>query len=752
MKPVNFFTDFSTVTSLGGENHMSRPYLQVMLRWVPVAMQYFNEWPDRKNCGHFFGGVLWYGQETAMPIMTLALTAISPEFDEDAAGISAAELRMIALKGLRYLCFTHDTGPANCVRPKQSWGRPEPAGTKWGERGAGFFRESQCGRTVAALAVTASLIHDLLGDREREMLANIAADYLERFGEMDPRSGVYFDTQMEENAWTALGLVASMVLLPRHPKLRQFWEQAKLWMFRTATMPRDAWDQSKFADGKTVAELCQRHYTMLPDGTAENHGFVHPSYIGSGITLAAYTANLLRLFGQSLPPHLFWHRRHIYEVMKPWCDNTGAPHCVQGMDWPYFSYPAYCFLHAAANLYLYDADAALLERRALETVERSAVAHGGRMVPADTANFCHGQQDPALMRERMIASIALAYLAHRLMGAGETPPEAADFENRVSGVYVYPHGGALVHRHVLGATSLAWRNRTMVLPCTREGMKLIGPAAGSMLGRLEIRGRSENTRPVALKIREEVDRVCVLLIQDLAERSVRRQVFLVSLPNGKCLIAERLIALKMVTVIRIDQGVLSIINDAYFGDRDDGRGQRHIFWKGGDRAFSGYPLRSKRDDVTVDLTGTTWVNIDDRCGIVFRGTGRTHYENRHYFEVWHATEDELVLSRTESAREFRTGEQIAGLATLWCPGQLHQQTAGQQFFVGRTPRDVFAAEFDGFLCACNFDEEGVAFSPATAFASGRERSVSGGRVAAISAEMNKPLRLAGREPKIVRSQ
>ena len=45
------------------ENAMSRRYLQVLMRWVPVALRAFNVWPDRPHCGYFFGGVFWYGLE-----------------------------------------------------------------------------------------------------------------------------------------------------------------------------------------------------------------------------------------------------------------------------------------------------------------------------------------------------------------------------------------------------------------------------------------------------------------------------------------------------------------------------------------------------------------------------------------------------------------------------------------------------------------------------------------------------------------
>ena len=113
-------TDFRTVVLPAVENDLSRRYLQVLMRWVPVALQTFNSWPERPHCGHFFGGVYWYGLETAGPSATLALVASSPEFDSAMVGYSALELRQIALQGLRYLCLTHDTGPAECVCPRHS--------------------------------------------------------------------------------------------------------------------------------------------------------------------------------------------------------------------------------------------------------------------------------------------------------------------------------------------------------------------------------------------------------------------------------------------------------------------------------------------------------------------------------------------------------------------------------------------------------------------------------------------------------
>lgn len=93
------------------ENVMSRRYLMLMQRWTPFGMKYFKEWPDRPNCGHFFGGVYWYGRETMQPLLMLALVTSSPEYDSEITGFSRDELIKTAIKALRYLCFTHDAGP-----------------------------------------------------------------------------------------------------------------------------------------------------------------------------------------------------------------------------------------------------------------------------------------------------------------------------------------------------------------------------------------------------------------------------------------------------------------------------------------------------------------------------------------------------------------------------------------------------------------------------------------------------------------
>ncbi len=700
MNPIDAFTDFSHLTSLPPDNPLSRRYLDLTLRWIPHIYRTFNPWPGRPRCGHFLGGVYWYGQETGTPMEALATAAASPHYDPAIAGLSADQARETALQALRYLCFTHDTGPEDCLRPTESWGRPEPAGTKWGERGAGFFRESQCGHTVGMLARTAALLHDLLGDEERTMLANIAADYLDRFGLMDPKNGVYSDTQMEENAWTAEGLTASLLLLPNHPNWDRLWEQARLWMFRTATKPQDMHDFGPFAGGKPVRDLCARVFTTLPDGTAENHYIVHPGYMMSGVTLGGLTAAMLRLYGQEAPPELWWHRQDLYDLLKAWVDDTGATHPVQGMDWPYLSYPSHCMFHAVGSEHLHDPEAALLEERALQTVERASAAHGGRLVPESILTHCHSIQDPAIMTERGGGAFAQISMLHRLGGPATEAADPAAFEAGQTGVHLYPHGGALLHRHPRGKTSFAWRNCTMVLPNTREGMRLIGPASGSLLAQVTVRDRPASAAQRLLRLREGQDQVAALLVEDLCQGSLQRTALFYSLPDGRCLTAERLIALEDVTVESVEQGFLEVMNDPYFGAHPDRLGHRRLYWAGGERELLGYATSSPEDDQIVPLEGG-WLNLDDRFGLLWAGSGEALFNNRHCFRPWHAVTDTLTLSRHPQPRSLTAGETVAELIALWCPEEAHSDTARRTLSVLSWNRESLAVALDGYLCLAN---------------------------------------------------
>ncbi len=751
MDPARYGTDFSEVVPAAAENALSRRYLALITRWIPHGLGWFEDWPGRPDCGHFFGGALWYGQDTAFPILLLASAASSPEFDPVLAGASAQELHLVCRRGLRYLCFTHDTGPADCVRPAKTWGRDNLAGTKWGERGKGFFQRSQCGRVLASLFTTAALIRHLLGHEERAMLATIAEEYAGEFGRMAPRSGIFLDTQTEENAWTALGVAACVCLLPRHPDRNVWEEHMKRWFFCATTRPEDRSDRTEIEPGRTVRDLCGKVFTTLPDGTAENHGVVHPSYMASSINLTAMAANLLKLYGRDLPPQALWRRRDTYELVKWWADETGAFQPVQGMDWPYLNYPAFAITHAFANLHLADPDAALLERRALEVLESSAQARDGRMVAEDVVAHCGAPQDPPIMYERMAARMADAYLLHRLGGPGQAPADPVALRERMQGVRVYPHGGALVHRHARGQTSFAWRNSLMTLPWTREGLRHIGPLSGSLRGKVRPRGvhTLRPPRPVLVRVREGADRAAAVCAEDLFEGRVRRQYVFASLPDGRALVAERFCAHEALCVEELAQGPLSVLNDAYFAHSPDREAHRTVYWAGGERVVSGYAAPTGAEDVRIDLGREGWLNVDDRFGLVFRGTGRAEYHNRHRFETWRATDDLVSLGKGGVPFDVAPGAEIAHLVVLWCPEETHGQTAAQPLAVLGFDDGLFAAEIAGWMVAANFSDAALPLPRPVRMPAGEPLALGWGVEATAHADAELTLRVAAEEPALI---
>lgn len=673
------------------ETELSRRYLRILLKWIPYGMRQFNSWPGRPRCGHFFGGVLWYCQDTVMPALALAAATRSSEYDASIAGHSREEIEEAAIQALRYAGFTHDSGPADCVRPTESWGRMEPAGKKWGERGAGFFRETNAGRQVANLSAVGFLLKPLLGEEEIDLVAAVTRDYLGRIIDRPPASGQYFDTQMEENAWTAFGLTGAAFYHDRDPEFSNWQEKIKRWMFLTVSKPEDMYNFSEAYSGRSVRAVTGRIFTTLPDNTAENHGFVHPSYMKSCLTLVGQMTVLYRLWGREIPAAATHGHQVIYNVLKRWVDDTGSCHAPQGMDWPYLAMTSHCVAHGMANLNLGDPDGALLERRSLTVLEEMVERQNGELIHEQTKRYCHGQQDPAIMRERFISHIAYLYLAHRLAGDGATPSNGDEFAESIRGVQTFPQGGAVVHTHPAGRTSFAWRNGSMALPATRAGIRLVGFARNSVLARLEGVDASAGFELRDIRVRDGVDRVAVLLVEDLHQGAIRRRACFASLPNGESVIFEHLEALRPVTVESVTFGYLSIMNDPRFWPDPRTRPTRTVSWSGGTHIAEGYAAGDASEDRDIDLSGSTWVNVDDALGIVFEADGEPVYRDIHHYPVWHATENELILGRSVGAKQYRPGEEIGKHVLLWVPEQHRDGTAATVLRVHEASRTAFVA-------------------------------------------------------------
>ncbi|MBP6506197.1 MAG: hypothetical protein KA257_01420 [Opitutaceae bacterium] len=687
---------------LRSETALSRQYLRIIERWIPIGRGLFATWPDRPDCGHFLGGCHWYGIETLAGAIAFAAAASSPEYNPKVGGCSRQELRTIARQALRYLCFTHDSGPPDCVRPAQGLGRPENFGRKWGERGKGFFPESQCGTTVAGLAIVALLLGDAVDEATWAMIGRVHADYAERFGTMDPKNGVYLDTQMEENGWTSVGLASVACVLGNSPTAPAWAAAARRWMFSTAAAPQDAKNLQPLADGQTVAEWTGKTFTALPDFMAENHGMVHPNYTGASVHFTGVLGVILGAYGQKLPPQAYFNRAKIYAQLKLTTDRTGSLHPVQGMDWPYLFTDPGTMTHAAAAVMLRDSDAARFERMAVRTLAERQASHGGRMVDPAVAAVCHDVQDPMVIRECVIANPTWTYLLHRVQGDGPAPTPRPTLERKLRGVKVYPHSGFVFQRHPRGQTSFSWRNCQMALPLTTDGIQTVAPASHSWLGRVTVQDRPDSQEEVSVHIATAQHSFAAALVMDRAQGSVRQQVLYAGLPDGTALSCERLIAQENVVVSDVAQGFLRIINEHFSAMPDNCHGYRIVTTPGAATRFAGFVSPDPASDIVHTYAQPGWLNVDDRLGFVFRGTGETVYHNRHFFSTWWATADDLTLSRTPAARRLASGTTIASLSALILPGQTARQTARATLLELTAPADCVGLIAHGHLAAACF--------------------------------------------------
>ena len=110
------------------EGPISSQLRTIVTKWVSFAIRYFKEWDYKHGCGHFFGGVYNYGVETSATIMATATIASLGSYDEDIIGVPIERLIDMTVQSIRYLCFTHYTGPDDCVR--ETGRNPRTSGKK----------------------------------------------------------------------------------------------------------------------------------------------------------------------------------------------------------------------------------------------------------------------------------------------------------------------------------------------------------------------------------------------------------------------------------------------------------------------------------------------------------------------------------------------------------------------------------------------------------------------------------------------
>lgn len=653
------------------ENEMSVRIRRILQKWLPYADKQYADWSGRSSCGHFFGGAYWYGLETAYTASVYALLAKLPNYEENLTGIPREEVKRKAIAAIRYLGFTHDTGPEDCVRAD---GRNRFCSlTKWGGRGQKFFPASQTGVTVASLGLAAWLLWDELNAETHALIQNVLIDYADRWCVEDPRNGAYHDTQTEENAWTAGGIAAALALFPKHPR-HEVWKKGfDAWSLNAITTPIDRAREPK--SFKTV--------TFHPDYTTENHGFAHPGYICAGINLRGIHAVFSLIGDDVISETVLYNNERIYNnTIKVWAQFDGLAVPVQGQDWWYNRQHERQFTHAFMNVIHSDRDASLLERKSLTIIEGIQNSNTQGCLLEENGEQCiiSGYQTAKDMEHTSAKDLVASCLLHLFGGVGVEPSDGDEMNARLSGVYVYPYGCSVIHRTRNSFTSFSWRNRVMGLTLPAKGCWSITPLPASYTGTAQFEVDSQRSlhgnEPYVLQtekenIRDYGDGFGAIATLKRGVEELRQDVAFVSLPDGKSVYIECIQVLRSCKITEMNTGMIGIRNEHYSVMPDLAQGRRTLHLPDRSATYEGF-YGGEPNEIT-DFAPAKWIQVDDEIGYVLFGSQGIRYINQHVYKKWKGVEDVLILNR-RSEVSFKGPKILEPFVVFTLPNRTKEET------------------------------------------------------------------------------
>ncbi|HBN84377.1 MAG TPA: hypothetical protein DDZ89_11085 [Clostridiales bacterium] len=691
------------------DDEVTRLTYRMLLKWVNFADRHYNKWNSRENCGHFFGGSYWYEIETTFAAFVYAVVASYGEFDPSVCHVPVDEIRAKAISAIRYLGFTHDTGPADCVREKSD--NPFCSEKKWGGLGNEFFMASQHGTSVSRFGLAAWLLWDRLDNETKGLVCNVLEDYANRWMDYPCPSGTYTDTQTEENAWTAMGIATACFLMKDHPNWNKWQVAMKRWAFNSCTTYMDAFREDA-SDGRRIYRGWINTVTTHPDYTTENHCFVHPNYLACGIHIRAVIAIMCQMAGVPIPEAVTYRWNDVYDnTLKLWSDMDGTPIPIQGQDWWYYSLPDSHFTHAVMHVIKGDVEAGAYEKKALQRVK--SVQDGnenGCFYEKDGKKFVINKYQSAFEMDHMAASsVALTFLLHKY--AAGTPKSRS---SSLTGVYHYPYGNSVIRKSEDSFACFTYRNNCMVFCFPKKGLWFFTPRTANLIGEITVEGFQGDPGLANFQVVRNMERTCIKEEKDsfTAHGTIDRglgmldqQVGMIALPNDMCVYSHIYTANKDIKVTSMRAGIIGIRNENYVNSPDVAKGYKTIYAGDLVKTYKGY---MGGDDIVDYYPDVHYMNIDDEMSIIALYNRQVIYVNVHHYPKWVGLEDVCILDYNDKPFGVTNGEKFGKLLTVMSPNQTFQK--GKELYesmkVWDTKRvDVDVVQLEGFLCYVNHSEE-----------------------------------------------
>lgn len=657
---------------LGPESSLAREVYGRLLRYVRRTDPQMRDWPHAAGCRfHRYDAhdELAVRQNADVALGYAVLSA--GRHGRTEAPVSWERIDQDLRGLLRYLATTHK---ANLL--------PTGDGQPWGD-------QWQSAYWTAIAGTAAWLAWERLDEETRALVARMIEHEADRFNDRPPDSGMRGDTKAEENAWNSQAIALAACMFPDHPRAGLWRERAIVYMINSFVREQDR-TSDRVIDGRPARERISA-VTLYPDYTLENHRRVHPDYMTTGSLLLRNTLTY-RAAGEPIPQACSFNVPEMFALVKRLAAANGSLFYVNGQDWWPHRHDVLLTLPAFMSVLFEDAEAAYLERAALESYARM---HG--RFP-DGSAYDPREFNYRGAEEEMIAAYAGLYLLHRMFGDGPSPVSREEFVRRQSGIRVFEAGGFAIHRTPARFFSFAWTNGAMGLIYPADDTWFTSPSETSMIGRIVCEGRKDS-RPVVRqhRVRAGEDTLCVGARIERCEGTVEQQVGAFSLPDGPVVYVERLIARTRADVREVSTGSFFVLNEDAPGLCPN---RRVVHRRGGAETIPG--AGGEQDRLLV--WDSDYANIDGRMGIVCGGRDRrmAYRDARAYARS--RLEEELIPNHRTKPGAFEAGATIGLCAVAYLADEPPERTA-RRTIEPAEQGPILSARFDGWYVVVNSGSE-----------------------------------------------
>ncbi len=638
----------------------------ILSKWANFASKHYNSWESMPDCGHFFGGVYNYEIETSSTMTVFAVLATIGEYDEKTIGVSKEQAIVMVNNCIRYLCYIHHTGPKHLKRGISK--NPMTSEKKWGYTKDNFFMSSQTGLSVSMIGLSALLLWKELSEQTKTLVSNVLCFYADEYSKLTPGTGVYNDTQCEENAWTSVGISAALYLFPNHPNHKK-WKQGYIkWSLNTVVTAKDKleneWDKVSYKVRNGILVDGEKYgfssVTFHPDYTAENHGYVHPDYIGAGIGLRISSAIFPLVLGKKVYESVLYNNQQLYDqVIKPWSTINGNSISIEGQDWFYHRHGNKFLIHSTMDLFYKDPIAKLMKLNSLSIMEkRQETNKNGCLIEKNGESLwiTPGKQSAQDMEYGYVRSVLLGYIMHLYMTSSSPTISNEEALTQLTGNYDYPYGNISVYRTNDSFSSFSTRGTIMGLSLPKNSEFDITPTFQSFTGIISLQTQKTGITEGLMNWNDIVKFAnkkhvvyydkgfCTTVALSRAENCVLQHSSFTALENGSCVYIESLHGIKeQMPPLSIQTGLLGIGNEKIAG-LSEAKGYKDIYFNSHKETFLG---SYQGENLTLCEKNVNYVNVDNNIGYLLFNSSSVCYQNIHQYYKWKGLEDILTLNKTE---------------------------------------------------------------------------------------------------------